>query len=111
MSYRLDKLNELIRQELGKILLEEEEFGSGVLVTLLQVKISPDLRDAGIILSVFPTEKEKAVIKKLESHAFGLQKLLTKKISIRTIPKLRFILNSDEAESQKIETLIKKIDK
>jgi ribosome-binding factor A len=111
MSHRLEKINELIRIELGKILLEEEEFGSGVLVTLLQVKTSADLRDASVILSVFPTEKEAWVIKKLESHIFGLQQLLNKKIQTRTVPKIRFILNSDEAESQKIETLIKKIDK
>ncbi len=109
MSHKLKKVNELIKQELGKIILEREEFGSGVLVTIMDVKTSQDLLEASVIFSVFPTGKEKLAFKKLSARVFGLQQLLNKKIKMHPMPKIRFVLDNTETEYQKIDTLLEKI--
>lgn len=109
MSYKLQKINELIKQELGKIIFEEEEFSPGVLVTLMAAETSPDLRHANVTVSVFPTEKGKQVLKKLSAHVFGLQQSLNKKLRMHPTPKIRFVLDSSESESQKIDNLLEKI--
>jgi len=111
ISHRLAKINELIKQELGKIILEEEEFGPGVLVTPMAVKTSDDLLNSSVIISVFPTQKAESVIKKLTSHVFGLQQLLNKKLKMRPVPKIRFVLDDTESQYQEIDSLLNKIEK
>ena len=109
MSYKLEKVNELIKQELGKIIFAQEEFGPGVMVTLMAVKTSPDLRDAAVTFSVLPTQKGKPVLKKLSADASNLRRLLTKKLRMHPVPIIRFVLDETETESQKIDMLIEKI--
>ena len=106
MSHRLEKINELLRQEVGQIILEEEEFGPGVLVTILQAQITRDRREADIIFSVLPTAKGAAIFKKLSAHAFALWQILTKRLKMNPIPHLHFILNEDETASQHVEKII-----
>jgi len=109
MSHRLARINELIRQELGKIIFEKEEFGSGVLITLMAAETSQDLRHTTLTVSVFPTERGVEVLKKLSAHVFSLQQLLNKKVRMHPVPKIRFVLDSTESESQKINNLLEKI--
>ncbi len=109
MKNRLLKINELIRQELGKIILSEIELEPGILTTVMAVETSEDLRHANVTVSVFPTQKGSQVLKRLETHIFDLQQSLNKKLKTHPVPKIRFILNSTEAESQEVESLIEKI--
>jgi len=109
MSHRLEKINELLKHEIGRILLTEEEFGPDVLVTILKVDTAQDLRDTNITFSVLPTEKGPVILKKLNADAFNLRELLKKRLKMHPVPKIRFVLNENEAESQKVESLIKKI--
>lgn len=108
MSYKIAKINELIKQELGQIILREEEFGFGVLVTILGVDTTEDQKEAAIIFSVWPDSQQDAVTKKLNSHIWHLQQMLNKRLKIHPVPKIRFKLSTDEAASQQIETLIRK---
>lgn len=109
VSHRLEKINELIKQELGKIILAEEEFGLDVLVTILAAETSADQHQADVILSVWPENKGPVVLQKLNRRLAYFQALLNKKIEVRPMPAVRLILNTDEATSQKIETLIAKL--
>jgi len=109
--YKLQKINELIRQELGKIILKEEEFGPGALVTLMAVETSEDLLHANIAVSVFPTEKAQVVLKKLTASVFNLQQLLNKKMEMHPVPKIRFFLDDTESQSQEIDALLNKINR
>jgi len=108
MSHRIERLNELIRQVLGRIILEEEDFGLGVLVTIMKVQTSPDVLHSNVFLSVYPTEKGESVLERMTRHVFGLQQLLNKKLEMRPVPKIRFILDKTEAEAQEIYELIEK---
>ncbi len=107
-SHRLEKINELIKQELGKIIFAQEEFGPGVLVTVLYAKTSEDLKNTSIIFSVLPTEKGWIALKQLNNHIFDLQQSLNKKLRMHPVPKIRFVLNEDESKSQQIDTLLEK---
>lgn len=108
MSHRLEKINELIKQELGKIILEEEEFGSGVLATIMGVETSQDLLHTNVFLSCYPTKAGEEVLESLTWHIFGLQQRLNKKLKMHPVPKIRFVLDKTEAEAEKIEKIIEK---
>ena len=108
MSHRLEKINELIRQELGKIILENEDFGPGVLATIMGVKTSEDVLHANVFFSVYPTKKGERVLEILDRHVFGLQQDLNKRLRMRPVPKIRFVLDKTEAEAQQLEEIIEK---
>lgn len=109
MAYKLAKINELIKEELSNILLREEEFGEGVLATILAVDTTEDQKEATIIFSVWPDNRGREILRKLNAHIWQIQQFLNKRLKIHPVPKIRFSLNTDEAESQRIEELLNKI--
>ncbi|MBU3901507.1 ribosome-binding factor A [Patescibacteria group bacterium] len=108
MSHKLAKINELIKQEFSQILLREEEFGQGVLTTILSVATTADQKETNVIFSVWPDNKADEVLKKLNAHIWHLQQFLNKRLPIHPVPKIRFTLNTDEAAGQRVEELIQK---
>lgn len=108
MSHRIERVNELIKQELGGIILENEDFGTGILVTVMSVAASDDLLHARVIISVFPSNKGEKVFETLNRHIFDLQQILNKRLKMRPVPKIRFILDDSEAEAQHLSEIIDK---
>jgi len=108
MSYKIEKLNELIKQVLGRIILEEEEFGQGVLVTIMGAVTSEDGLHCRVAISVFPDKKGPVVLKILTRHIYPLQQMLNKKLEMRPVPKIRFVLDKTEAEAGELEKLARK---
>lgn len=109
MAHKIAKVNELIKQELSQILLREEEFGQGVLASILEVKTSPDQLNATVIFSVWPDSQSQEVLKKLNAHIWQLQQFLNRRLKIHPVPKMRFTINTAEAASQQVAELIQKI--
>lgn len=110
MSYRLEKTNELVKQELAKIIFDED-FGAKTLVTVLDAQTSLDGLHANIIFSVYPTKQGEWAQRKINSGVFDIQQKLNKRLNMRPVPKIRFVLDETEEEGQQIETVIKKLKK
>jgi len=83
---RLVKVNELIKQLAGELVLREVDFGKDVLVTVTRVETSRDLRYGKVLITVFPNDKERNVLEVLEKEIFGIQRMLNKKLNMRPIP-------------------------
>ena len=111
MSERLKKLNELLRDEVGKILLTELDKEDDVLVTVTGADISPTLEHATIKISVFPPTKEEELLKKIERQIYQIQQILNKRLSIRPVPKIRFEIDKTEEEAGRIEKLLDEVIK
>ena len=58
---RLNRINELIRRELGQLILREVELEQGVFVTITNVKTCSEITDVKIYVSVFPQQQAKQV--------------------------------------------------
>ena len=56
-STRQQKIARLLQKELGNIFLPYAKEMQGTLITVTEVRISPDLAIAKVFLSVFPIEK------------------------------------------------------
>jgi ribosome-binding factor A len=109
LNYRLQKLNQLIREEVGKIIQEEFEFKMGVLVTIIGVETSKDISHAKISLSVLPEGEEINVLRTLEKNIFHIQKLLNKKLVMRYVPKIRFVIDRSLKKAARIEEIGQKL--
>ncbi|MFH1759411.1 MAG: 30S ribosome-binding factor RbfA [Patescibacteria group bacterium] len=101
-TFRQERLNSLIQEELNKILIKELEF-DGSLVTLTSVAVSKDLGFVTVGISVIPSEKAEGALKKLEKFKPRLQHLLYEKIKIHRSPKLIFKIDWGYEEAAKVE--------
>jgi len=93
MFRRMEKIDELIKRLLGEIILKNFEFLLGSLVTINKVKTDQNLKETKIYLNVFPVEKAERVFNLLNKKTSFFQKMLAEKLSFRSLPKIKFILN------------------
>ncbi len=109
MSFRLDKVSSLIKEEIGLIFLHKIQDPGLSLITVTNVKMSPDLRHAKIYLSIYEKTKRDEVMLKVDSMKKLIRTELASKIQIRFVPELHFFLDDTLDYVEKIEELFKKI--
>lgn len=107
MSHRLEKVNSLLEQEIGAIILREIEFPSGILVTILGVKSTDDYKEAKVIISIFPFDKGELALEILNKNIYHIQQILNKKLRMRPVPKIFFRADATEENAGKVEILLK----
>jgi len=95
MSQRMEKLNQVLREELSKIIKKELDLPKDILVTLIKVDTLKDLSSCSVFTSVFPEEKQKQIIDFLNKKAYILHQALNKKLFIKRVPKLKFLIKKN----------------
>lgn len=108
-SHRIDKVENLIKQELSWILLHKVKDVDLGFLTLTNVRVSPDLRIASVYVSIFEKEKREIVLERIKQKTGFIRSELAHRIRLRFVPELRFFLDDTLDYVEKIEGLIKKI--
>ena len=104
-----------VAREIQKVLAEiirskgMAAFG-GALVTVSEVRVSPDLSVAKVFVSIFPSERQEAVMQILEENVRALRGELGHVVGrqFRIIPELVFQLDTTLDYAEPIESLLKK---
>ncbi|MCK9426405.1 MAG: 30S ribosome-binding factor RbfA [Ignavibacteriaceae bacterium] len=109
MSFRLEKISKLIKEEISLIFLHKIQDQSIGLVTVTKVDVSPDLRNAKIYLSVFPNNKRDSSLTKVKELHGIFRTELAARMTTRYVPELRFFLDDSADYVEHIDTLLKKI--
>jgi ribosome-binding factor A len=99
-----EELNRIF-QHLGLNMLD------GGLVSISEVKLTPDLYEAMIYISFFKVNDAQAALKKIEERSWEIKKELVAAIKhqLRIMPQLRFALDDSLNYVDKMEALFKKI--
>ena len=93
MKYRLERVREVLKRELGVIMVRELRFTSP-LVTVSGVDITPDLKQAHVFVSVIGNDRQqREAIELLEENRVMLQHELAKRVVIKYTPHLNFRLD------------------
>ncbi|MFH1841292.1 MAG: 30S ribosome-binding factor RbfA [Candidatus Nealsonbacteria bacterium] len=111
MAHRIQKVNELIKKELGQLILKEIDFPKEVLVTITRVESADDLCVARIYISSFPEKENSNVIQVLNNNIYELQQKLNKRLKMRPTPKIMFLKEGKTKEAGDIEKILDKIKK
>jgi len=90
-EYRNERIASLITQKLNEIFQREFDF-NGALVTIKNVEIDKELKEAKIKIAVIPSELEIYVFQEIDKEKKNLQRKLLKKLFIRSIPNLKFLI-------------------
>ena len=102
---------EHLKNGLAEIFARDVEFLPGILVTILDAKMTQDRRFAKITLSVFPTGAQAQVLDIIKRHTHEINDGLAKRLRIRVIPKLHYVFDDTEAQAEEIETLLNRLER
>ena len=105
MPKRTDKLDSLLMKEISNIIqfdLNNPEIG---FVTVSEVRVSPDLSKAKVYVSFFGKNYEVAVLKKSKGY---IKSELAKRLNMRKIPDLEFIVDDTLEKVARIEEIVNK---
>lgn len=92
MSHRIEKINNLIRQEISELLQRQvKDPRLGTFIAVTEVSTSPDLKSAKVFVSRISNQEEKEeTMQALEAAAGFLRKSLMKNLRLRRVPDLYF---------------------
>jgi len=114
-SKRQLQVAEIIRRNLGIVLQQEGSYiyGDEPLVTVTNIKTTPDLSLAKIYLSVYNIEDKQSVILLLKQQHHHIKQALVQRIKkhVRRIPQLEFYLDDTLDEMYKLNHLFDKLNK
>ncbi len=107
---RVEKVQELIKQELSKMILTELKDPGIGFVTVTQVEATGDLRSAKVYLSLLGSDEQKAQTWQALERALGhMRSEIGKRIRLRLTPELTLHLDKSLDYSQHIQELLLKI--
>ncbi len=96
-------------KDLGEILRQEgSALVSGSMVSVTEVRVSPDLGYAKVFVSFFPVKDKKEALAKLREHSANIRYKLGSKIGkqMRVVPDLNFILDDSIDRANRIDELL-----
>lgn len=107
---RVEKVQELIKQEISKIVLTEIKDPRVGFVTITQVEVTGDLLSAKIYVSLMGSDEQKAATwKGLQSSLGYMRSEIGKRIRMRLTPTLSLHLDDSLNYSAHIQELLLKI--
>lgn len=108
-SNRQQKINRLIQKELGEIFLLEAKKMPGILISVTNVRVTPDLSIAHAHLSIFPSEKGEELVKNINENVKSVRYNLGNRLrnQLRIIPDLNFHIDDSLDYIANIDKLLK----
>ncbi|MBR1934539.1 MAG: 30S ribosome-binding factor RbfA [Muribaculaceae bacterium] len=109
-STRLQKISRLIQKELSEIFRSDTAKMHGVIVSVSNVRVSPDLSIARVHLSIFPSDNAKEMIDGVNRNEKTIRYALAQKVryQLRKTPTLVFYLDDSLDYIDHIDELLKK---
>lgn len=107
-SNRQQKINRLIQKELSEIFLLETKKMQGVLISVTNVRVSPDLGLAHAYLSIFPSEKSGELMENINGNVKSIRYELGKRVGkqLRVVPDLVFHIDDSLDYIDNIDKLL-----
>tara|TARA_B100001758_G_scaffold245664_1_gene259124 strand:+ start:407 stop:778 length:372 start_codon:yes stop_codon:yes gene_type:complete len=110
---RIEKHESLIHGVVNEYILKEgKSFLKNEFVTVMGIKLSPDLSVALIFISVLDNSKSDFVNERFQERKHDIKQYIVKAIAkkIRKIPEIKFIIDSTEHEASRVNKIISNLD-
>ena len=106
MSNRTIRVNELLRRELGDILRKRYQ-ADAVAVTVTEVRVAPDLRDARVFIAVVgDADFIEKKMRWLRRQAPAIREELSKRIVLKYLPKIEYRLDEKTPKATQLLRLL-----
>lgn len=111
-STRQQKVGKLIQKEMSDIFLRDRRgLLDNAFLSIVEVRVSPDLGVAKIYLSMTLTKDKQALLSKINDHKREFRKLLGDKVGrqLRVVPELIFYIDEVEENAQRLDDILKNL--
>lgn len=107
-SKRQAKISRYIQKELSEIFRRQTARMGGVLVSVSQVRVTPDLSIAKAYLSIFPTDKSAEILENIKAQSKTVRYELAQAVKqvLRKCPELQFYLDDSLDYAENIDRLL-----
>lgn len=110
-NFRRQKVARQIQKDLGEIFRSKgmAAYG-GAMITVSEVRMTPDLSEARVFLSIFPSDKSEAVIQQVDHENKAIRGELGNRVrhQLRIVPELKFFPDDTLDQLARIDELLKK---
>lgn len=87
----------------------QQEANSNPLITVTDVEVSPDLKNAIIFITTIPDGREKDAVVFLKRNGREMRNYFKSKARIKHIPNFEFMIDAGEKHRQHMDELVKEI--
>lgn len=108
-SVRVLKVGERVRHILSELLARQEVHDpvvSAANISVTEVRMTPDLRNATAFVKPMLGEDEETVLKALRTNTAFLQREVAKRLGLKFAPRLKFRADESFDEAERIERLL-----
>lgn len=109
MRYRRLRVQDLLREEISLIIQREIRDPGLGFITIIDVQMSEDLKIAKVHFSIYGSDEEKEkTLEALKRSRGYIKFLLGKRVKLRYMPELIFMLDDSLEKISRIEEIFKK---
>jgi len=106
MSQRTEQFGENVLHALSELIRIEVELPLDIFVSITEVDVSPDLKNANVYITVFPSNKQGTALDILRKNGAMLRSKLAKKNQAKVTPFLNFEIDSVEVAATKVDEIL-----
>lgn len=111
-SHRLLRVRELLKREIGEAIRREIPVQQAGLVTVNDVEVAGDLKNAKVYLGLLgTTEQKKTALDMLNKNRTRIQSLVSKTVVLKYTPKLRFLVDESVDRGNRVLRIIEDLEK
>ncbi len=112
MQYRPNRLAQGLKTEISAIITREMPHHQLGFLTITEVKVSPDLRYARVLISVFgPPEEQQKTLDLLNSEKAFIRQLIGKRFRLRHTPEISFVYDETIEYADRLLQVIEGVKK
>jgi ribosome-binding factor A len=110
-TLRIQRVNELLKRELGEIIRREISVSEYGLIAVNDVQTAPDLHTAQVFVGVLgrPEQRQRA-LEILAEQRKHIQSILARSVVLKFTPQLRFTLDDSVERGNRILALIEQLE-
>ncbi len=110
-SLRLQRVRELLKREIGEVIRREIPVGEAGLITVNDVNVSGDLREATVYIGILGNaEQQKTGLAQLLRHRKHIQGLVGRAVILKYTPQLRFKVDESLEQGNRVLQIIEELE-
>lgn len=111
MSHRPQQLATVVQQYLTEFFSREIEWPRGCLGTITDIEVTNDCKIAFVSVSVLPLNHAGTVLSLLRRNQGRARAYLSKKVSVRQAPEIRFAIDNGSLKESEVDLAISSLEK
>jgi ribosome-binding factor A len=111
-SHRQERVRELLKRAIGEAIRREIPVGDAGLISVNDVDLGGDLRNARVFISVLGNvEQQRTGLGLLQKNRARIQGLVAKEVILKYTPHLRFVVDDTVERGNRVLRLIEELER